>query len=298
MTGRPETESFDGPAVRRARLLVAYDGSRYHGFADNAGVRTVAGDIAEAISRIAGGPVKITGAGRTDAGVHAWGQVVSADLPETIDLQGLPRRLTKMCAPGLVVRSAQWADPDFDARFSARWRHYRYLVLNEPVGDPILEHSAWWVPAPLDLSLMRLGCDPLIGEHDFSSFCRRPAESPSTEGEQRPASLVRRVLEARWSTARSDKNQSLLWFDVRATAFCHQMVRSIVGTLVDVGLGKIAPGSIREILVARDRSRAGQVAPPQGLTLWEVGYPTGGGPERSAQVLDGADSGVARSPEA
>ena len=276
--------------MRRARLLVAYDGSQYHGFAENAGVRTVAGDIAEAISRIAGGPVKITGAGRTDAGVHAWGQVVSADLPETFDLQGLPRRLTKMCAPGLVVRSAQWTDPDFDARFSAKWRHYRYLVLNEPVGDPILEHSAWWVPAPLDLPLMRLGCDPLIGEHDFSSFCRRPADSASTQGEPRQASLVRRVLEARWSNARSDKDQLLLWFDVRATAFCHQMVRSIVGTLVDVGLGKIAPGSLRDILLAKDRSRAGQVAPPQGLTLWEVGYPKANSPEGASWALDGTDS--------
>jgi tRNA pseudouridine38-40 synthase len=232
----------------------------------------VAGDISEALSRIVGTPVQITGAGRTDTGVHAWGQVVSVDLPETIDLDNLPRRLTKMCAPGVVVRSAEWIGPDFDARFSATWRHYRYLVLNEPVADPLLERTAWWVSSPLDLSLMRLACDPLIGEHDFSSFCRRPPDLVAPTGEVRTPSMVRRVLRAHWSEEFSHKGQRLLWFDVRATAFCHQMVRSIVGTLVDVGSRRITAGSLREILAARDRSRAGQVAPARGLTLWEVGY--------------------------
>ena len=272
MTRRSTTVSSDGPAVRRARLFLAYDGSQFHGFAENAGVRTVAGELNSALSLIVGAPVDVTGAGRTDAGVHAWGQVVSVDLPDTIDLDALPRRLTKMCSPGVVVRSAQWTNPDFDARFSATWRHYRYLVLAEPVGDPLLEHSAWWVSTPLDLALMRLACDPLIGEHDFSSFCRRPPDLVTPAGDIRPHSLVRRVIEARWSEERSNKGQRLLWFDVRATAFCHQMVRSIVGTLVDVGSGRIPPGRMTGILAARDRSGAGQVAPPQGLTLWHVGY--------------------------
>ena len=272
MTGSVDSESFDGPAVRRARLFLAYDGAQFHGFAANTGVRTVAGDLVGALTRIVGRPVEITGAGRTDAGVHAWGQVVSVDLPTSIDIDGLARRLTKMCAPGVVVRSAHWTSPDFDARFSAEWRHYRYLVVNEPVGDPILEHSAWWVSTPLDLALMRLACDPLIGEHDFSSFCRRPPDSVAPTGETRSASLVRRVLDAHWTEERSHKGQRLLWFDIRATAFCHQMVRSIVGTLVDVGMGKIPPGTLTSILAARDRSMAGAVAPPHGLTLWEVGY--------------------------
>lgn len=277
MTRTASSESSDGPAVRRACLFLAYDGAQFHGFAVNADVRTVAGELNTALTRIVGRTVDVTGAGRTDAGVHAWGQVVSVDLPTTIDLDGLPRRLTKMCSPGIVVRSAEWVTPDFDARFSAVWRHYRYLVLAEPVGDPLLEYSAWWVATPLDLALMRLACDPLIGEHDFSSFCRKPADVTSPSGEIRSASLVRRVLSAHWSEQRSEKGQYLLWFDIRATAFCHQMVRSIVGTLVDVGLGRIPPGSLMEIIAARDRSRAGQVAPPQGLTLWEVGYPNAGG---------------------
>lgn len=274
MTGAADTGTLDEPAVRRARLLLAYDGSHFHGFADNAGVRTVAGELTKNLSLIARSSVEITGAGRTDAGVHAWGQVVSVDLPGSVDIDALARRLTKMCAPGIVVRSAEWTGADFDARFSAQWRRYRYCVLNEPVGDPILEHGAWWVAQPLDLALMHLACDPLIGEHDFSSLCRRPPDAVTPEGERRPASLVRRVLDAGWTEQISDKGQRLLWFEVRATAFCHQMVRSMVGTLVDVGSRRIPAGSLREILAARDRSRAGQVAPPQGLTLWEVGYRT------------------------
>lgn len=256
------------PAVRRARLLVAYDGAHFHGFARNRDVRTVAGTLRDALSLIARFDVDVTGAGRTDAGVHAWGQVVSCDLPVDFDLENLPRRLTKLCAPGIVVRSADWAAPDFDARFSARWRHYRYVVANDPVPDPFIAGTSWQVAEPLDVSLMRLGCDPLIGEHDFSAFCRRPA--PGLDDE--PVSLRRRVLDAHWSSGSSDTGQRLLIFEIRALAFCHQMVRSIVGTLVDVGLHRLAPGEITAILRSGDRSRAGQVAPPQGLTLWEVGY--------------------------
>ena len=259
------------PAVRRASLLVAYDGSHFHGFAENRDVRTVAGSLREALAMISRREVAITGAGRTDAGVHAWGQVVSCDLPVDTDLEHLPRRLTKLCAPGIVVRSATWTEPDFDARFSASWRHYRYRVLADPVPDPFAAATTWHVAEPLDLSLMRLGCDPLIGEHDFSAFCRRP---PAEVGRD-PVSLRRRVLVAQWTESRAETGQRLLTLDIRATAFCHQMVRSIVGTLVDVGAHRITPGEITDILRSRDRSRAGQVAPPQGLTLWEVGYGEG-----------------------
>jgi tRNA pseudouridine38-40 synthase len=261
-------EPTSEPATRRARLVVAYDGAGFHGFAPNEGVATVAETLREALGRVAREPVDLVGAGRTDAGVHAWGQVVSCDLPTGVDLDGLVRRLNSMCGPAIVVRSAEWADPGFDARFSARWRRYRYTVLNSPVPDPFLARTAWHVPRPLSLASMRLGCDPLIGEHDFSAFCRRPkvaADGP-------PPSMVRRVLDADWHVMGSEHPGPLLVFEIRATAFCHQMVRSIVGTLVDVGLGRLHGGDVRGILLGRDRSRAGQVAPPHGLCLWDVGY--------------------------
>ena len=252
------------PASRRVRLLLAYDGSHFHGFATNDGVRTVAGSLNDALSTIAQSDIEVQGAGRTDAGVHAWGQVVSVDLPADLDLETLPRRLTKMCAPGVVVREAAPADADFSARFSATWRHYRYLVLNDETPDPFMAATSWHVSQPLNLPLMQMACDPLVGEHDFSSFCRRPKE-----GEH---SLVRRVVSAEWTEQRTEHGARLLRFEIRATAFCHQMVRSIVGTLVDVGTGKFTPGQITGILAARSRSAAGQVAPPEGLCLWEVGY--------------------------
>lgn len=250
--------------MANAKLLVAYDGAAFHGFAPNDGVATVAGTLGEAISRIVRRPVGLTGAGRTDAGVHGWGQVVNLDLPDEVDLANLAHRLNRMLAPAIAVRAAEWVAPEFDARFSATWRHYRYHVWNDPAPHPLLAPTVWHVADPLDLAVMRLACDPFVGEHDFASFCRRPKPGPGHE----PASLRRRVLLARWS----EPEAHLLRFEIRANAFCHQMVRSIVGTLVDVGLGKRHAGELVGVLRARDRSAAGPVAPPQGLVLWEVGY--------------------------
>jgi tRNA pseudouridine38-40 synthase len=265
------------PARRRVKLVVAYDGGPFRGFAPNEGVRTVLGELGAAVATVVRGPVALTGAGRTDAGVHAWGQVVSGDLPPSTDLADLVRRLNKLCAPSIAVRSARWVAADFDARFSAEWRHYRYDVWNAPTPNPLLAGRVWFVPQPLRRWAMQAACDPLVGEHDFASFCRRP----KVPVDRTAPSLVRRVLAARWHDVDDGdgdgdgdgRDGAHLRFEIRANAFCHQMVRSIVGTLVDVGLGKRSPGDVRGILLARDREAAGPVAPPTGLTLWEVGYP-------------------------
>lgn len=274
-------ESFE-PAVRRVRLLVAYDGAALHGFAINDGVSTVAGLLTDALSTISRRPIEIVGAGRTDAGVHAWGQVVSCDLPVDLDLDGLARRLTKMCAPSVVVRAVEEAPADFHARFSATWRRYRYTILNEATPDPFLAASTWHVPTPLKLDLIRMAADPLIGEHDFSAFCRRPK---SVAGQPEP-SMIRRVMAIEWLEQESERGGRLLQCRIQATSFCHQMVRSIVGTLVDVGSGKITPGEISSILHGRRREGAGQVAPPHGLSFWQVGYPD----ESSGAPFSGAGS--------
>jgi len=253
----------------KVRLVVAYDGTGFRGFARNDGVRTVMAVLTEAISLVVRAPVELTGAGRTDAGVHAWGQVVSGNLPEALELDGLVRRLNKLCAPDIAVRSAEWVSDDFDARFSALWRHYRYDVWNAPTPNPLLGGRVWWVSHPLDVGAMQAACAVLIGEHDFSSFCRRVRV-----GDDEPEkSRVRQVISAGWSDVDID-HPGHLRFEIRANAFCHQMVRSIVGTLVDVGTGKIAGQRLRAILEARSRESAGQVAPPRGLALWEVGYPS------------------------
>jgi tRNA pseudouridine38-40 synthase len=187
-----------------------------------------------------------------------------------------------MLGPEIVVRAIDLAPEGFHARFSATGRMYRYTVLNRPVPDPFLRSTAWHVAEPLDLAALRLACDPLIGEHDFASFCRRPRGPRPAAGAGRapadraggrsggggPAPRVRRVLSAGWH----DLGPGLLRFDNEASAFCHQMVRSIVGTLVDVGRGRKRAGDMRAILAAEDRNAAGMLAPPRGLCLWEVRY--------------------------
>ncbi len=223
------------------------------------------GDLVAAISRIVRSEVEMTGAGRTDAGVHAWGQVVSGDVPADTDLDDLARRINQLCAPGIAVRHAAWAEPGFDARFSATWRRYRYHVWNDRAPNPLLADLAWHVPRPLDLEAMRRATPDLLGEHDFTSFCRKP----KVDDEHPVPSMVRILHEVSWE--RID-DSPMLRFEIRGSAFCHQMVRSIVGTLVDVGLGRLAADTISAILALRDRAAAGAVAPPDGLVLWAVGY--------------------------
>jgi len=258
----------------RVRLQVAYDGRRFHGFAAQpVGVRTVAGVLAGALERVLRTPAPpvLTCAGRTDAGVHAFDQWVHADLPAAaltppsgIGPADLQRRLIKLLGPEVVVRSVSLAPPDWHARHSALTRTYRYTVLVTPEPDPFRAGFVWWVPAQLDGRAMDLACDALIGEHDFATFCRR-----GDRGEGPAASLVRTVRCAGWS----EPEPGLLRFEVTANAFCQQMVRALVGTLVEVGRGKRRAGDMLGLLRARDRAVAGAVAPPDGLVLWRVTYP-------------------------
>ena len=247
----------------RVRITVAYDGTGFHGFSENRDVRTVGGELARALETVLRHPVTLIVAGRTDAGVHAWGNVVSFDAEaDDVDLVTVRRNVNSMLGPAIVVRSAEVAPPGFDARRSAIARRYRYTVLNRPVPDPFLAATTWHVTEALDLSVLRLACDPIIGEHDFSSFCRVPRRIPD-------ASLVRIVYDARWH----DLGDGLLRFDIDASSFCQQMVRAIVGTMVPMGAGKQRAGEMAGILRARDRALANRVAPARGLCLWEVVYP-------------------------
>lgn len=252
------------------RMTLAYDGPRFHGMAENAGVPTVAGTVRAVLERVTGHPVAIAMAGRTDRGVHAWGQVISFDVDADAVASGratperLARAVNRQCVPSIVVRACEPAPDDFDARFSATGRTYRYTLLDRPVPDPFLAATTWWIGEGVDLSRLRLACDPLIGSHDFSSFCRRPRTGPGAE----EVSLVRRVTAAGWQ----DLGDGVLRFEISATAFCHQMVRSIVGTLVEMGRGSRRPGEMTSILAARDRAAAGGLAPPHGLCLWSVAY--------------------------
>ena len=255
---------------RRARITVAYVGTDFHGFAEADGVRTVMGDLRDGHREVVREPVSPVGAGRTDAGVHGWGQVVSLDLPDDIALGRLQRRVNRMLRP-----DDRGARRRVDRRPRLRRPLQRHCgattattCSTRPVPDPFLAATAWHVPQPLNLWAMQLACDPLIGEHDFSSFCRRPKVADGVDpAVDAPSGHQRRV--ERSPTTHLDSG--LLRFEIRANAFCHQMVRSIVGTLVEVGLGKLHAGDMRGILLRQRPAAAGTVAPPR-LVLWEVGY--------------------------
>jgi tRNA pseudouridine38-40 synthase len=243
-------------------MTVAYDGRGFHGFAAQEGVATVGGELSSALARVLGHPVTLTCAGRTDRGVHAWGQVVHFDSPVAdLDLEKVQRAVNAQLGPTIVVRSADRAPVGFDARRSARARRYRYTVLNRAVPDPFLAATTWHVADPLDLGVLRLACDPIIGEHDFTSFCRTPRSANEY-------SMTRNVFDARWS----DASGGLLRFEIESSSFCHQMVRSIVGTMVEMGRGHKRAGEMTAILRARNRAVAGDLAPPHGLCLWEVAF--------------------------
>ncbi len=247
-------------------MLVAYLGTPFHGFALQGDLPTVARALAQALELVLRHPVELTCAGRTDAGVHAWGQVVSLDARADADLDRLQRSVNKLLAPSVVVREADWAPAGFDARRWAKSRAYRYMVLCSEWPNPLIAATTWHVGQALDLRRMEAACDVLLGEHDFSSFCRAVRDPGSRD---RVGPPVRRVLRASWS----DLGHSRLCFEIEAGSFCHQMVRSIVGTLVEVGTGRRKAGELSSVLAARNRSAAGPVAPPHGLCLWAVKYP-------------------------
>lgn len=263
--------SVPGDAVR-LKMTVAYDGSGFHGFAAQPGVPTVAGALAGAIEKATGHPVELTCGGRTDAGVHARGQVVHVDVAERVrghalDLERLARSCNSILAPRIVVRDVSLAPDGFDARHQASSRVYRYSVLNAPVPDPLLAHLAWHVAAPLDIRAMQAATDPLLGEHDFAAFCRRARQG---------GSVVRRVIDARLlarPACDGCQDASLLVLQIEANAFCHQMVRSVAGALVEVGRGRLSAGELSWVLASAERAQRAAPAPPHGLCLWEIRYP-------------------------
>tara|TARA_Y100001970_G_scaffold211431_1_gene258132 strand:+ start:2016 stop:2762 length:747 start_codon:yes stop_codon:yes gene_type:complete len=247
----------------RVRARVAYLGVDFHGFAENPGVTSVAGEINKAITLVAGEPVSVTCAGRTDKGVHAVGQVVSFDIPDHISLERLALSVNSQCGPSVLFTDLEIVDKNFDARFSAVSRTYSYRILNSRDLDPFLADRAWHISDELDVDSMQKASSYLIGEHDFSSFCKKPKlKSGDT------VSLVRHVNSAEWNSI----SETDLFFEICASSFCHQMVRSIVGTLVDVGLGKIPCDDMPRIITLSDRQAAGRIAPPHGLTLLSVKY--------------------------
>ena len=260
----------------RIRIDLAYDGGDFHGWAVQPGLRTVQGDVESALATILRVPeVSVVCAGRTDTGVHARGQVIHTDLADGVvtastgrsgdqPLEALVRRLNGLLPADVRVRRAVEAPPGFDARFGALWRRYAYRLVDTPAAvDPLhRSHVLVW-PRPLDVGAMNEASASLLGQHDFASFCKQ------REG----ATTIRTLLELGW--VRDDAG--LVTATVRADAFCHSMVRSLVGCLIAVGEGRRPAAWAEDVLRAARRDPAVTVVQARGLTLEEVAYPADAG---------------------
>jgi len=246
----------------RIRLDVAYDGSGFHGWAAQPGLRTVEGELGAALATVLRvSRVELTCAGRTDAGVHARGQVVHTDLDELPEgPEWLTRRLNGVLGDDVRVHRVVEAPDGFDARFSAMWRRYAYRVADRPeVVDPLRRGQVLAWGRPVDEAVMNAAGLALLGEHDFAAFCKQ------REG----ATTIRTLIDLRWER----EPDGLLVAHVRADAFCHSMVRSLVGCLLAVGDGRRPAEWAAEVLAAERRDSAVAVAAAHGLTLEEVRYP-------------------------
>ncbi|WP_345418909.1 tRNA pseudouridine(38-40) synthase TruA [Pseudonocardia xishanensis] len=238
---------------------VAYDGTDFSGWAVQPSLRTVQGVLTSALSRLVRSPVQLTVAGRTDAGVHATGQVVHVDLPADVDPAWLVRRLARLLPPDVRVRYAVEVPAAFDARFAALRRHYRYRVAVTPWGaDPLRARDTLSWPHPVDLTAVNAASALLVGEHDFAAFCKH------REG----ATTVRGLERLSWSAS-----DGVLTAALSADAFCHSMVRSLIGALLDVGRGRRAVDWPASLLDRTSRESGVAVAPAHGLTLVGVDYP-------------------------
>ncbi|RME94353.1 MAG: tRNA pseudouridine(38-40) synthase TruA [Verrucomicrobia bacterium] len=271
---RADTGRTPPPGHVRWRLVVAYDGSAYQGWQWQKTGIGVQQRLEEALGRLFPSRPRVHASSRTDTGVHAMGMVVHFDLPRPesrLPARKLPLALNAWLPEDIRVRSAARCRGPFHARFDATGKQYRYFVWNHPAHNPLLRHQAWHVPRRLDLPRMREAAGRLVGPHDFAAFSTNPGyERGST----------RRTLH-RLELRRSGP---LLTFVIEGDGFLYRMCRGLVGTLVQVGLGRFTPEDVGRMLAARDRRLGGMSAPPHGLVLWKVFYgkPRRGQPDAPA----------------
>ncbi|MCA1584017.1 MAG: tRNA pseudouridine(38-40) synthase TruA [Acidobacteria bacterium] len=261
--------------LRVLRLTIAYDGGGFAGWQRQPEVRTVQAVVEDACVPLAGRPVTVIGAGRTDAGVHAAGQVASVVWPSSRPLDEVQRALNATLPPDVRVLAVVDAPLQFDARRDARRKTYRYAIWHGRSLPPLARGLAWHVSAPLDVDAMRTAAAHLVGRHDFAAF-QSAGGSVST--------TIRELLSSSWAEVSaaadplsmlahlSDDGSRLLRYDVTGTGFLRHMVRAIVGTVVDVGRGRRQVADVARILASKDRGQAGKRAPAHGLTLWSVDY--------------------------
>jgi len=245
--------------VRTIKLIIEYDGSNYLGWQIQPNGQTIQGVIQDRLKRLTGEPLQLIGSGRTDAGVHALGQVAHFKTESPMDANTFQRALNSLLPEDIVIRRAEEVEADFHARRSAKSKIYEYRILNHSTPPAVDRQYVWHVPQKLNLDEMKKATHNLVGEHDFSAFRSVGSSTRSS---------VRNILRADWKMGKG----GLLRFEIEASGFLKQMVRAIVGTLVEVGRGKISAQEFKRILDSKDRKEAGPTAPAQGLFLKEVRY--------------------------
>ena len=244
--------------MRRLKLLLEYEGTAYHGWQIQPGLSTIQGILQDLLARLAGGSVQVTGAGRTDAGVHACGQVASFSAELRLEPATLRRALNASLPKDIVVRSVEEVPEGFDARRCAQARTYRYTILRREYPSACLGRHSLYVPYPLDAMAMVEAARVFVGTHDFSAF---------RAGSCTAKTPVRTILDASW------RRVGDLWhFEIAGNAFLQHMVRIMVGTLLEVGRGRRTAADVAAVLASCDRRRAGKTAPAHGLCLMEVRY--------------------------
>jgi tRNA pseudouridine38-40 synthase len=246
---------------RRLKLLLAYSGTRYHGWQVQPHAVTVQGTLEACLARITDAPVRLHAAGRTDAGVHALRQVAHFDTTSAIALPALVRGLNSLLPEDIVVRQATEVSSDFHARYSARQKTYAYVVHNHPLRSVFRAPYVWHIPQPLDVAAMRAAAQALLGRHDFSAFRAAACTAHS------PVRCLSRLA--------IQRRAARILVVCSADGFLQHMVRNIVGTLVEIGRGKLPASAMATILQTRQRQHAGPTAPPRGLFLVRVIYKTG-----------------------
>jgi tRNA pseudouridine38-40 synthase len=240
------------------KLTVEYDGTNYCGWQIQPNGQSIQAVLERAVSTFLGMATRVTGSGRTDAGVHALGQVVNFFSDKDVEPQRIRRGLNALTPEDISIKEVEIVPDSFDARRDGRSRVYEYRILNRPTASPFYLNRAWHLHQPLDLNAMREAISCLVGEHDFSSFRAAGCDA---------AHPIRKVYRVSL-----DACGARLLFNIEATAFLRHMVRNIVGTLAEVGFGLRTPQSFNDLLEARDRTKAGQTAPACGLYLVEVKY--------------------------
>jgi tRNA pseudouridine38-40 synthase len=249
--------------MRYFKLTIAYDGTDFHGWQIQANKPTIQGEIVNVLQRLAQEKIVLHAAGRTDAGVHALGQVASFRTQSSLSQQEFQRALNALLPPAIRIAGAEEVGPDFNARWSALGKTYRYRLYRGKVVPPMLWRYVLHYPFPLDEDAMRDAAVRFVGMHDFASF----AASTGSEEDDKERATEREIYST--ELLRSADNEELV-FTVKGRSFLRYMVRKMVGTLLDVGRGKLAPADIDRLFELRDRSKSGPTVPPQGLVMVEV----------------------------